>query len=59
MKDKYKSEAMRVIHEDMEGMHQLGVINDVRMKEFDKMYLVQKSEAVHAVLTLEIKYVTA
>ena len=47
MKDKYESEAMQVIHEDMKGMHQLGIINDARMKEFDKLCLVQEPEAVY------------
>ena len=44
MKKKYTSEAMRVIHEDMKGMHQLGIINQTRMQEFDKMCLVQEPE---------------
>ena len=45
MKDKYKSEAMKVIHEDMKGMHQLGIINKARMKDFDEMCLVQELDA--------------
>ena len=60
MKDKYESEAMQVIHEDMKGMHELGIIDDARMKEFDKMCFVQKPEAVHAAdPALKKEHVTA
>jgi len=41
---KYQSEAMQVIHEDMKGMHELGIISDARMCEFDKMCVVHKPE---------------
>lgn len=40
MKNKYESEMLQVIHEDMKGMHELGMISDARMKEFDEMCLV-------------------
>ena len=60
MKDKYESEALQVIHEDMKGMHQLGIIDDVKMNEFDKMCLVQEDEAFNtAPLSPERKHVTA
>jgi DNA-binding transcriptional regulator YiaG len=42
MKNKYESEMLQVIHEDMKGMHELGIISDARMREFDKMCLVQE-----------------
>jgi DNA-binding transcriptional regulator YiaG len=44
MNNKYQSEAMQVIHEDMKGMHELGIISDTRMKEFDKLCLVEEEE---------------
>ncbi|MDR3161855.1 MAG: hypothetical protein LBU28_09615 [Spirochaetaceae bacterium] len=44
MKNKYRSEALQVIHEDMEDMHQLGIISDGRMKEFDEMCLAPDPE---------------
>jgi putative transcriptional regulator len=44
MKNEYQSEALQVIHEDMEGMHRLGIISDARMKEFDEMCLVPAPE---------------
>jgi DNA-binding transcriptional regulator YiaG len=47
MKTKYQSEALQVIHEDMKSMNQLGIINEDRMKEFDKMCLVQEPGKVY------------
>ncbi|MCL2270049.1 MAG: hypothetical protein FWC24_01770 [Treponema sp.] len=47
MKNKYESEMLQVIHEDMKGMHQLGIINDARMHEFDEMCLVQEPESTY------------
>jgi DNA-binding transcriptional regulator YiaG len=47
MKAKYQSEALQVIHEDMKGMYQLGIISEARMKEFDEMCLVQESETAY------------
>ena len=44
MKNKYESEALQVIHEDMMGMHKLDIISDAEMREFDKMCLVQEPE---------------
>jgi len=44
MNYKYQSEAMQVIHEDMKGMHELGIISDARMGEFDKMCIVQEQK---------------
>ena len=45
MKNEYQSEILQVIHEDMKGMHQLGIISDVRMQEFDVMCLKPEPEA--------------
>jgi len=44
MNYKYESEAMQVIHEDIKSMHELGIISDARMSEFDKMCVVQNPE---------------
>jgi len=41
MNSKYESEMLQVIHEDMKGMHELGIISDARMREFDKMCFTQ------------------
>jgi DNA-binding transcriptional regulator YiaG len=46
MGKKYESEALQVIHEDMKGMHELGIISDARMREFDEMCLIQEPETV-------------
>jgi DNA-binding transcriptional regulator YiaG len=60
MKNKYESEAMQVIHEDMKGMHQLGMITDAEMREFDKMCLVQEPETTKTPLkTNQITHITA
>ena len=44
MKRKYEHEAFQVIREDMIGMHELGIISDARMREYDEMCLVQEDE---------------
>ena len=47
MKKKYESEMLQVIHEDMKGIHELGIIDDERMREFDKMCLTQEPKTTH------------
>ncbi|MDR0318722.1 MAG: hypothetical protein LBI09_01655 [Nitrososphaerota archaeon] len=47
MKTKYQSEALKVIHEDMKGMYELGIITEAKMREYDKMCLVQEPETVY------------
>ena len=42
MKKKYQSKILRAIHEDMEGLHKLGIVNDAEMKEFDEDCLVKE-----------------
>jgi len=42
MKKKYQSKILQAIHEDAEGMHKLGIISDVRMREYDRDCLVQE-----------------
>ena len=44
MKKMYESEILQVIHEDMKSMHQAGIIDDERMREYDEMCLVQEPE---------------
>ena len=41
---KYQSEILKVIHQDAEGLHQLGIISDKEMKEYDRDCLVQEPE---------------
>jgi len=44
MKQKYESEALQVIHEDMQGMCELGIISGARMREFDELCLARELE---------------
>jgi len=44
---KYQSNALKVIHQDAEGLHRLGIINDKEMQEYDKDCLVQEPETVY------------
>ena len=39
---KYYSEASMVAHEMAKDLHELGAINDIRMKEYDEMCFVQE-----------------
>ena len=45
---KYKSEIYEVVHQDAVEMFKIGAISEERMREFDKMCLVQEPEAVYA-----------
>jgi DNA-binding transcriptional regulator YiaG len=40
MERKYQSEILMVCHQDAEGMHRLGLIDDAKMREFDEGCLV-------------------
>jgi len=42
---KYKSEIYEVVHQDAIEMFKIGAISEDRMREFDKMCLVQEKEA--------------
>ena len=42
MKDKYENEMLQVIHEDVKGMHKLGIVSDAEMRKFDKLCLTQE-----------------
>jgi DNA-binding transcriptional regulator YiaG len=41
---KYYSEASMVVHDMARDLHQIGAINDGRMREFDEMCLIQEPE---------------
>jgi DNA-binding transcriptional regulator YiaG len=56
---KYRSEALMVTHQDAEGLHRLGIISDVEMREYDEDCLVQEGEpAKEAENPLKIEQVT-
>jgi len=41
---KYQSEVLKVIHQDAEGLHRLGIISDKEMLEYDQDCLIQEPE---------------
>jgi len=41
---KYQSEMLKVIHQDAEGLHRLGIISDNEMREYDEDCLIQEHE---------------
>jgi DNA-binding transcriptional regulator YiaG len=41
---KYQSEALKVIHQDAEGLHRLGIISDKEMREYDRECLILEPE---------------
>ena len=43
MKKKYASDILKVLHEDAEGLHQLGLIDDAKMREYDEGCLVHEA----------------
>ena len=51
MKLKYESEILQVMHEDMMGMHRLGIISDAEMRRFDKMCLVEEPETADSTVS--------
>ena len=44
---KYKSEIYEVVHQDAMADFEVGAISEARMREFDEMCLVQKSETAY------------
>jgi len=46
---KYQSEALKVIHQDAEGLHRLGIISNKEMREYDQDCLIQEPETTQAV----------
>ena len=47
MKKKYQSKILQAIHEDMEGLHRIGILSDTEMREFDEDCLVQEPNTSH------------
>ena len=47
MKDEkhYKSDAFAAVHESMDALHQIGVINKKTMQEFNESYLKSAPES--------------
>jgi DNA-binding transcriptional regulator YiaG len=44
MEKAYESDLLGVIHEMAEDLHQIGAINDVKMREYDKNCLIRKQK---------------
>ena len=44
---KYKSEIYEVLHQDAMADFEVGAISETRMKEYDKMCLVNENEPVY------------
>ena len=47
MKNRYESELLQVIHEEMQDMHRSGFISDAEMREFDEGCLVKEPKATY------------
>jgi DNA-binding transcriptional regulator YiaG len=45
---KYQSEALKVIHQDAEGLHRLGIISDKEMREYDQDCLIPEPKTLYA-----------
>jgi len=45
---KYKSEICEVMHKDAMADFEVGAISEARLREYDKMCLVQESETTHS-----------
>ena len=57
---KYQSEALKVIHQDAEGLHRLGIISDIEMREYDQDCLIQEPKTDQTNLkTVVTEHVTA
>jgi len=50
MKKKYQSKILQAIHEDMKGMHELGIISDARMRYYDSECLVKEPKKPHKIV---------
>ena len=44
MKNRYETEILQVIHEEMEDMHRSGFITDAEMQEFDEICFGEEDE---------------
>jgi len=59
MKNMYESEAMQVIHEEMQDMHRSGFLSDAEMRKFDKLCLLKKPKKAHeAKKSLNMEHIT-
>ena len=63
MKNRYESELMQVLHEEMQDMHRSGFISDARMREFDEMCLEnpkvkKKSNSVYENDTVNLEHIS-
>ena len=59
MKEKYQSELLGAIHETATGLHKIGVIDNIEMKEYDEDCLAQESEIAYEVENSpEMRHVT-
>ena len=57
---KYQSEALKVIHQDAEGLHRLGIISNEEMREYDLDCLIQEpGTAPVAPKTVVTEHITA
>ena len=45
---KYKSEIYKAMHQDATADFEVGAISEARMREYDEMCLVQKSETTNS-----------
>ena len=45
----YQSEALKVIHQDAEGLHRLGIISDQEMREYDQECLIQEPKTAQLI----------
>jgi DNA-binding transcriptional regulator YiaG len=56
----YKSEIYEVVHQDAVEMFKVGAISEARMKEYDKMCLVQEpGTAYEAEKPVQMEHATA
>jgi len=47
MKNKYNSDLLEALHETAVGLHNIGVINDKEMREYDQDCLVKEPETAY------------
>ena len=48
---KYQSEISKVIYQDAEAMHRVGIISNERMREYDEMCLVKPAVTISHIST--------
>ena len=58
MKKKYQSEILEVLHGMAEDLHEIGVINDKRMAEYDRDCTIQKKAQTYNTGTIDTKPIT-